>query len=991
VTNPVLPIALRVWAERVAAKKRPRPDHRHTVPPAVLVFDTETMTDRAQALKFGAWCYYRLDPGGPMLIDDGLFYADDLPDRDPGGYRELQRYVAERSTLLGDNRVRPIRLLSQSEFVERVFFAAAYRARARVVGFNLPFDLSRLAIKASEGRDTNRGGFSLVLARGKEGTRHTERRHRPRVDIKHANSKLAFMSFTKPAEPDLIDLIPEGSKDQKPDPGYAWRGRFLDLRTLAFALTGLPYSLQGACDAFGVHGKAESGGHGKITEQYIDYCRQDVAATFDLHQALVAEFERHPVAIPPERAYSPAAMSKAYLDAIGLRPILDRQPDFPREILGYAMSAFFGGRAECRIRRVPVPVKLLDFTSMYPTVGALMDLHRFHIAERIDTIDATKEVRELLERVTLEAVLDQALWPKLVGFVLIEPKDDVLPVRAAYDAQTWGIGVNPLTSTEPLWHSIADCVQSKLLTGRSPKVVRAIRLVPVGRARGLRSVKLRGVVPLDPAADDPFRSMVEERQRVRRRTDIDDQEKKRLSTSLKVVATAGSYGILSEFNRDELPKGKQARVVVHGRDESPFEDRVCGPEDPGRYCFPPLAACITGAARLMLAVLERLVTGLGGAWAFCDTDSMAIVCSESGGLVACPGGPERLPDGSEAVRALSFDQVEAIQARFEALNPYDQEAVPSILKDEATATCFAISAKRYVLYDLDEAGNPVFLKDHPPSEHGLGQLLNPLDPEDEDRRWIPQMWSVIVHEALGLPAERPSWFERPTMIRTSVTSPAVLRAFGRLNEGKPYDDQVKPFNFMLSAAGVTPPAGIAPSQRFRLVAPWEPDSSRWSRLSWVDLHHPDRGPYRITTVAGRSGQPKVDNYGDVAEKYAAHPEAKALGPDGKPCGRGTVGLLQRRLVIAGEIKLIGKESNRLEDRFTGLLTIDELDERLTVYHDNDGWRRLTLPKLQTMGSKKVAETVGVSERRARDVLKGRAVPHAKHKAQLEVLSRSELP
>jgi hypothetical protein len=49
-----------------------------------------------------------------------------------------------------------------------------------------------------------------------------------------------------------------------------------------------------------------------------------------------------------------------------------------------------------------------------------------------------------------------------------------------------------------------------------------------------------------------------------------------------------------------------------------------------------------------------------------------------------------------------------------------------------------------------------------------------------------------------------------------------------------------------------------------------------------------------------------------------------------------------------------------------------LDERLTVYHDDDGWRRFTLPKLQAMGSRKVAEAIGVSERRARDILKGTA-------------------
>lgn len=99
-----------------------------------------------------------------------------------------------------------------------------------------------------------------------------------------------------------------------------------------------------------------------------------------------------------------------------------------------------------------------------------------------------------------------------------------------------------------------------------------------------------------------------------------------------------------------------------------------------------------------------------------------------------------------------------------------------------------------------------------------------------------------------------------------------------------------------------------------------------------------------------------------------------------------MGLLQQRPVTAGEIKLIGKESNRPEDRLTGLLTVDELDERLTVYHDNDGWMRIALPKLRAMGSKKVAEAVGISERRARDILKWRAMPHPGHRTALEDFS-----
>ncbi len=85
-------------------------------------------------------------------------------------------------------------------------------------------------------------------------------------------------------------------------------------------------------------------------------------------------------------------------------------------------------------------------------------------------------------------------------------------------------------------------------------------------------------------------------------------------------------------------------------------------------------------------------------------------------------------------------------------------------------------------------------------------------------------------------------------------------------------------------------------------------------------------------------------------------------------------LLQRRPVTAGEIKLIGKESNRLEDRFTGLLTVDELEERPVVYHDNDGWRRITLPKLRGMVARRVAEQLHMSERPASEILKGRATP-----------------
>ena len=53
----------------------------------------------------------------------------------------------------------------------------------------------------------------------------------------------------------------------------------------------------------------------------------------------------------------------------------------------------------------------------------------------------------------------------------------------------------------------------------------------------------------------------------------------------------------------------------------------------------------------MLALLERCVTDLGGSYAMCDTDSMAIVATKDGGLIPCPGGAYRL-QRKDAVKAL---------------------------------------------------------------------------------------------------------------------------------------------------------------------------------------------------------------------------------------------------------------------------------------------------------------------------------------------------
>jgi hypothetical protein len=84
-----------------------------------------------------------------------------------------------------------------------------------------------------------------------------------------------------------------------------------------------------------------------------------------------AEFDQHPIELNPDGAYSPASIAKAYLTAMNIaRP--KGHFKVSGKAYGIAMQSYYGGRAECRIRKTPVPVVHTDFTSQYPTVNALL-------------------------------------------------------------------------------------------------------------------------------------------------------------------------------------------------------------------------------------------------------------------------------------------------------------------------------------------------------------------------------------------------------------------------------------------------------------------------------------------------------------------------------------------------------------------------------------------------------------------------------------------
>lgn len=371
---PHLPVAVRAFtANPKKRRKRKKAARRRDIdwPRDVVTFDTETTTDKTQRLTFGSYRYSQWSKDGRRLQcrEEGLIYADELPERDPEGFERLKDYAEIHRASVMPGVPEEIKLLSRAEFAHEVLWHLGCQARTLIVGFNLPFDLSRLAIDCGAARGTFLGGFSLVLWENlkNKSARLEPNRFRPRIRIQHIDSKKAFIEFSRRDGTEDDDLRP--AEGEPPDKTYTFPGRFLDLRTLSHALTSQGHSLASACDAFGVtHGKMEAEQHGVIDANYIAYNRRDVLASEELLEKLRVEFDRHPIQLDPCQAYSPASLAKAYFRAMGLRPPAERFNKILPEIHGQAMTAFYGGRAEVRIRKTVVPVAYTDFLSMYPTV-----------------------------------------------------------------------------------------------------------------------------------------------------------------------------------------------------------------------------------------------------------------------------------------------------------------------------------------------------------------------------------------------------------------------------------------------------------------------------------------------------------------------------------------------------------------------------------------------------------------------------------------------
>jgi hypothetical protein len=958
-TSP-MPIAVRAFAPPPSTEPHAEPSRKprsgKPAPPSewTLVFDTETTIDAAQRLRVGAYQFRKVDE----LDEAGLFY--DPANASPAELNLLQRLCEERGH----------KLRTVAEFVDEVLFARAYDLRASIVGFNLPFDISRLAIRHGSARGkAMRGGFTFKLSR---------LWWRPAVQVRHLNARASLIQFTHPAK----RRDAPGQWKRKIAPRNR-RGSFIDLKTIAAALLSRSFSLASLADFLKTPTrKAESGGHGKqLTTKYVGYLLQDVQVTWECYQSLRDRYALHALeATPLGKVLSEASLGKAYLKQMGVRPFREVQADFPPHLTGVIMSTYCGGRAEVHWRREIRQVLYCDFLSMYATVSTLMGLWRFVIARAIEWSDATEKIRALVNSISLDDLQRPEFWPLLTAIVRVSPQADIFPVRAKYDGKSQTIGLNYLTSKKPLWFTLADVITAKLRTGKPPEIIEAITFSPKEPQTDLHAISIAGNshYRVDPAKDDFFKRLIDLRTEIKAKlknssalnADVLDSEQQ----ALKILASSTSYGIFVELNVADLDAPE--KLTCYGPSGEGFSVESMKIEEPGKYFHPLLATLITGAARLMLAIAESLCFEKGLDWAFCDTDSMAIV----------------KPDGMD--QAEFYERAQSVCDWFSPLNPYEKKG--SIFKIEDTnfpisesadrskfepLYCYCISAKRYALFNLGKSGEIIVRK---ASAHGLGQYLRPYEADDAPKsisvpsvplekirvdRWQYDLWHEIIRAELeGHPDQVDLSYHpglsRPAASRYGATTPALLDWFKRFNRERAYEDQVRPFNFLNS-----------------FHARWEFDSPDADQLAISKRGRPRKqslikpvGPFdedmrkaaqfAFDRETGNSVEAdRLMTYTEALTQYHLRPESKFL--NGDFCDRGRT---ERRHVVATQILHIGKEANRWEEQYF----LGE-DEEAEIEYGVAESESLLDAKIRTLceelGERAAAERAGVSRTALRRALK----------------------
>jgi hypothetical protein len=283
----------------VAPQKAPGAKRRTTQPKDALIFRCATTNDEKKELLFGAYICAERKGAEYVAKEVGLFSRDGHPAES----RALMRFVKGSAYELG----------TLEEF-RRWVFLKYLKARALIVAYDAPREISRIAIKWNKSAKARRGfSFYFRMFEDPKTGKVRPSGYEPGISIESLDAAKAIY---RPIKYKFHDMDAEQEEDDKKFSNV----HILDLKTLTSVLTGDVYSFQSACDIFGAPASRQRKSDLRVTKTAIERLLRDVTAELELLNRLTQEFERHPVDLLPDQCYSPATLAKSYLSAMGIKP-----------------------------------------------------------------------------------------------------------------------------------------------------------------------------------------------------------------------------------------------------------------------------------------------------------------------------------------------------------------------------------------------------------------------------------------------------------------------------------------------------------------------------------------------------------------------------------------------------------------------------------------------------------------------------------------------
>jgi hypothetical protein len=449
-----------------------------------------------------------------------------------------------------------------------------------------------------------------------------------------------------------------------------------------------------------------------------------------------------------------------------------------------------------------------------------------------------------------------------------------------------------------------------------PHITSCFTLQPEGR-QSLKPVTLPSGRDIDPTVDDLLLELAIDRLVSRPQHDA----------GAKVTISAACFGLLCHIN--VKPPGTAERLLVVDQAGAEHRVRIDPSEQPGRWFDPSIAAAVTATAQLLLMCARLLVERAGGTVAYWDTDSLIIVATPDGGLIRCPGGPHRLPDGDEAIPSLSYSQVDQVRSEMELVSPYPPDVSPgqpTLLGIEPEN--FEKHGRRRPLYlwstasknyDLFTSGDDDAIELIKRSEHGLGHL----QPPDADSDFITTGKTYLLRQDLGLHTNRPDWWVEWALSVITLTQPHELAvaqaaedtysaAIGRSPA------RVRPYTRLAIAHPIPQYAHREGGGRVTPVAPYhdgfDPRTAQWRDLYTGQLLQPRAVTRRLTEsdLHDAKGRVLVKTLGAAFLGNHRRHDPTMTTSIGEGCTAATSGIIAEQPTEAYRVELISKETRNLD-------------------------------------------------------------------------------